>query len=116
MKLERAPATLVGFYSRSDEGVFTHMGSKTHIHCVVDEPISAGHVDHVSIPTGTTVKFPAGANEGPNKQLKGTVTRHRMRAASAPLHYAPAARRTHGRAAAQLRRSAVRISAAKRSD
>ena len=72
MKLERAPATLVGFYSRGDEGVFTHMGSKTHIHCVVDEPISAGHVDHVSIPTGTTVKFPARASERPNKAMQRT--------------------------------------------
>ena len=55
----RASATLVGFYSDRDQGVFTHMGSKTHIHCVVAEPVSAGHVDHVSVPAGTTVKFPA---------------------------------------------------------
>jgi acetolactate decarboxylase len=55
----RASATLVGFYSDRDQGVFTHMGSKTHIHCVVAEPVSAGHVDHVTVPAGTTVKFPA---------------------------------------------------------
>jgi len=58
-RMDRTPATLVGFYSQSDEGVFTHMGSKTHIHCVLDEPISSGHVDHVTIPVGTTIKFPA---------------------------------------------------------
>jgi len=40
----------------------------------------------------------------PNKQLERTVMRRRMRAARAPFHYAPAARWTRGRAAAQLRR------------
>ena len=39
-----------------------------------------------------------------NKQLERTVTRHRMRAACAPLHCAHAARWTLGHAAAQLRR------------
>ena len=42
------------------------MGSKTHIHCVIFEPLSSGHVDHVIIPAGTTVKFPAGGNGGTN--------------------------------------------------
>jgi acetolactate decarboxylase len=54
-----AKASLIGFYSKSDQGVFTHMGSKTHIHCVTGEPNTTGHVDHVIIPAGTTVKFPA---------------------------------------------------------
>jgi predicted N-formylglutamate amidohydrolase len=39
-----------------------------------------------------------------NKQLERAVIRHRMRAASAPFHYALAARWTAQRAAAQLRR------------
>jgi len=58
-RLERAPATLIGFYSAGDQGVFTHMGSKTHIHCVLDSPLASGHVDSVTIPAGTVVKFPA---------------------------------------------------------
>ena len=58
-------ATLVGFYSEEHQGVFTHMGSKTHVHCVVAEPLSAGHVDHVVIPAGTTVLFPAGTARQP---------------------------------------------------
>ena len=57
-ELARASATLVGFYSRSDQGVFTHMGSNTHIHCVLGAPLASGHVDHVVIPEGTTVRFP----------------------------------------------------------
>jgi acetolactate decarboxylase len=59
VRRDRVPATLVGFYSESDQGIFTHMGSKTHIHCVLKEPFTAGHVDHVDIPAGTTVRFPA---------------------------------------------------------
>jgi hypothetical protein len=39
-----------------------------------------------------------------NKQLERTVVRRRGRAASAPFHYAHAARRIGQRAAAQLRR------------
>jgi hypothetical protein len=39
-----------------------------------------------------------------NKQLERTVIRRRVRAASAPFHYALAARWTARRAAAQLRR------------
>ena len=59
-RLDRVSATLVGFYSDGDQGVFTHMGSRTHVHCVLDRPLSAGHVDHVSIPAGTTIQFPGG--------------------------------------------------------
>jgi hypothetical protein len=40
----------------------------------------------------------------PNKQLQRTVIPNRWRAASASFHYAPAARWTLGRAAAELRR------------
>ena len=71
-RLDRASATLVGFYSESDQGVFTHMGSKTHIHCTLDEPLSSGHVDHVTIPAGTTIKFPSVGNERPNKAMQRT--------------------------------------------
>jgi hypothetical protein len=39
-----------------------------------------------------------------NKQLERTVIRRHVRAASAPLHYALAARIKRQRAAAQLRR------------
>jgi acetolactate decarboxylase len=59
LRLPSAKATLVGFYSKSDEGVFTHAGKKTHVHCVLAEPVSAGHVDHVIVLPGATVRFPA---------------------------------------------------------
>ncbi len=62
-----ATATLVGFYSAHDQGVFTHMGSKTHVHAVMGEPVTTGHVDHVVVPAGAVVRFPvdAGADEAP---------------------------------------------------
>jgi len=72
-RLDRTPAVLVGFYSESDQGVFTHMGSKTHIHCTVDEPVSSGHVDHVTIPAGTTVEFPAMGNERSDEEMQQTA-------------------------------------------
>jgi len=56
--IDRAKGTLVGFYSPKDQGVFTHMGSKTHLHCAVGDPVRSGHVDHVLIPAGSVVKFP----------------------------------------------------------
>jgi len=58
MERDRAMATLIGFFSQNDQGVFTHMGSTIHIHCVLHEPLSTGHVDHVTIPKGATVEFP----------------------------------------------------------
>lgn len=54
----RTSARLIGFYSQSDQGVFTHMDSTTHVHCVLGDPLASGHVDHVVIPAGTTLKFP----------------------------------------------------------
>lgn len=70
--MDRASATLVGFYSESDQGVFTHMGSKTHIHCALDEPLYTGHVDHVTIPAGTTLRFPASGNGRPDNTMRKT--------------------------------------------
>ncbi|MCA9728932.1 MAG: methyltransferase domain-containing protein [Candidatus Eisenbacteria bacterium] len=59
LEREHASGVLVGFWSTHDEGVFTHMGSKTHIHCALSDPVSAGHLEDVVLPIGTVVKFPA---------------------------------------------------------
>jgi hypothetical protein len=48
--------------------------------------------------------FLSASCQPPNKQLERTVIRRCVRAASAPLQYALAARWTSRRAAAQLRR------------
>jgi len=57
--LDPTPATLIGFHSKTDQGVFTHKGSTTHIHFVTEDPLLSGHVDHVAIPAGTVVYFSA---------------------------------------------------------
>jgi rhodanese-related sulfurtransferase len=74
LKHKRASAVLIGFYSKTDQGVFTHMGSRTHIHCVIKKPLSTGHVDHVIIPAGTTVKFPVANKPAapPKKRVEHT--------------------------------------------
>ena len=64
-RLPTANATLVGFYSPSDEGVFTHVGSKIHLHCVAGDPPGAGHVDHVVVLPGATIRFPLKVAEAP---------------------------------------------------
>lgn len=56
----RVRATLVGFHSKRDMGVFTHRGSHTHVHAVI-AGAGSGHVDHVVLPAGTVVRFPAGS-------------------------------------------------------
>jgi hypothetical protein len=52
-------ATLVGFFSKSDQGVFTHMGSSTHLHVVDDAHGVAGHVDAVTVGKGAVLYVPA---------------------------------------------------------
>jgi acetolactate decarboxylase len=60
---DEARATLIGFYSPDHQGVFTHMGSKTHIHCVIEDPLSSGHVESVVLPAGTIITFSANLTE-----------------------------------------------------
>jgi hypothetical protein len=38
------------------------MGAWTHVHCVVSAPLASGHVDGVTLPAGTLVRFPAAAS------------------------------------------------------
>jgi len=58
LRRDRVEGSLVGFFSEHDQGVFTHMGSETHVHCVLEDPIASGHVDHVVIAAGARVRFP----------------------------------------------------------
>jgi acetolactate decarboxylase len=55
---EKTPAELIGFYSAHHQGVFTHMGSRTHVHCVVESPRSSGHLDSATILAGSRIAFP----------------------------------------------------------
>jgi acetolactate decarboxylase len=53
-----AKATLVGFYSKGHEGIFTNPGTRTHVHVVVPEGTVTGHVDDVAIRSGSTLRLP----------------------------------------------------------
>ncbi len=57
--------TLVGFYSPRHHGVFTHMGSNAHAHCVAEKPLSSGHVDDVVILEGAKIRFSPNLREAP---------------------------------------------------
>lgn len=50
-------AHLLGFHSRAHEGVFTHHGTTTHVHCVIPALQATGHVDHVVVLPGAKVSF-----------------------------------------------------------
>jgi acetolactate decarboxylase len=56
LKISGQGATLVGFYSSKHEGVFTHRGSRAHLH-VVDANGHTGHVDEISTPAGLRIAF-----------------------------------------------------------
>ena len=58
-KLTATPATLIGFFSRHHQGVFTHMGQRTHIHVITPDRRTMGHVDEVSLSGEATLKLPA---------------------------------------------------------
>jgi acetolactate decarboxylase len=51
--------TLVGFYSRRHEDVFTHRGEFSHIHLVTDDRSLSGHVDALVPGGGLTLHLPA---------------------------------------------------------
>lgn len=51
------PVTLAGFYSRKHQGVFTHMGSNSHVHVVADSGDLSGHAQEVEFGTGAFTLF-----------------------------------------------------------
>jgi len=52
------PVTLIGVFSKSAGGVFTHMGQWTHIHVVEDGGGFAGHVDSVELGPDAVLYLP----------------------------------------------------------
>jgi alpha-acetolactate decarboxylase len=58
-KLAATPATVVGFFSKHHEGVFTHMGQRTHFHVMTTDQKLMGHVDRLAVRAGGTLKLPA---------------------------------------------------------
>jgi acetolactate decarboxylase len=55
----RVQGKLIGFFSPNAQGVFTHMGQKTHFHVVLPNRPLTAHVDSVGLAAGATIRFPA---------------------------------------------------------
>lgn len=51
-------ATLVGFFSKHHAGVFTHMGSRTHLHVLTNDETLSAHVDSVDVSSDCSIWLP----------------------------------------------------------
>jgi acetolactate decarboxylase len=58
MRANGVEARLLGFYSAHDQGVFTHAGSRTHVHGVLEDPLRMGHIDDAAIAAGSVLLLP----------------------------------------------------------
>lgn len=56
--VEDAAVRLVGFYSESHHGVFTHHDSNVHIHVISEDGKQSGHVDAIRLLKGGTLLLP----------------------------------------------------------
>jgi acetolactate decarboxylase len=56
--VETTEGVLVGFYGKHDPSLFAHPGSLVHVHVLLPEQRQVGHVDHVDLPAGVTVRVP----------------------------------------------------------
>jgi acetolactate decarboxylase len=50
--------TVVGFFSKQHHGVFTHMGSNSHLHVVLAKEGISGHVDGITLKKGAALLLP----------------------------------------------------------
>jgi acetolactate decarboxylase len=57
-KISDAMVTLVGFYSRNDAGIFTHMGERSHFHVIPSGERMTGHVDAKALEPGAIIRLP----------------------------------------------------------
>ncbi len=55
-------AIVIGFYSASTQGVYTHPGESWHLHAVIEDENIGAHVDDISISNGSILKLPAVRN------------------------------------------------------
>ena len=49
--------TIIGFYSKRHEGIFTHRGSYVRMHVVTENGLS-GHIDEIVASPDLKVRFP----------------------------------------------------------
>jgi acetolactate decarboxylase len=51
--------TIVGFFGKRGTAEFAHPGRLVHMHVLLPEERQVGHVDHVDLPAGVSVRLPA---------------------------------------------------------
>lgn len=51
-------ATVVGFFSKTHVGVFTHMGHTVHAHVIDPRSGVGGHADQLTVRAGSTLRLP----------------------------------------------------------
>lgn len=56
--LEEEEVTILGFYSNSHRGIFTHHSTNLHMHVLSSDQEVVGHVDELSLQPGFQVSFP----------------------------------------------------------
>jgi acetolactate decarboxylase len=56
--IENRQVKMVGFYSDSHHGIFTHHTTNLHVHVKTDDNKIAGHVDGLILEQGMTLKLP----------------------------------------------------------
>lgn len=52
-------ATIVGFYSAGNQGMYTHPGTSWHMHAVIKDENIGAHVDDIATNEGVTLKLPS---------------------------------------------------------
>lgn len=57
VKLKDVSVRIIGFFSKNHGGIFTQMGSMTHLH-ILDNNGHSGHVDAISVDSKAQVLFP----------------------------------------------------------
>jgi len=57
--IREAPGLLVGFFSKHHQGVFTHMGQRSHLHVLTADGRIMGHADHAGVRAGGKLQLPA---------------------------------------------------------
>ena len=57
-KRKQQTATILGFYSADQQGIYTHIGQSWHLHAVIEDDKIAAHVDEISANEGIVLKLP----------------------------------------------------------
>lgn len=52
-------AIVIGFYSASTQGVYTHPGESWHMHAVIKDENIGAHIDDISVQSDSILKLPS---------------------------------------------------------